>query len=192
MRRTILLLGTVWVLIPFGTLRAQEAPRFEPGARLRVSTQDAAVRHFVGTFEGYDGGNIGIRPDHELTLIWVPLASVTNVQSSRGRKSQAWRGALIGLLAGGTFGAFVGAATYEECVQRPGWEGLFDCYMYPESASQAAAMGGLTLGLLGAGIGALIGASTKTDRWQDISLDRVRMSVVPRRGRFTLGLSMAF
>ena len=45
----------------------------------------------------------------------------------------------------------------------------------------------------GAGIGGLIGAFVKTDRWEAVPLDQLRVSVVPQRGgRFALGLSISF
>ena len=54
-------------------------------------------------------------------------------------------------------------------------------------------IGGAGLGALGAGIGAIVGALIKTDRWEEVPLDRLRVSFVPQRGgRFALGLSVRF
>jgi hypothetical protein len=46
---------------------------------------------------------------------------------------------------------------------------------------------------VGAGVGALIGTAIKTERWQEVPLDRVRVSFGPQRnGRFGFGLSVSF
>ena len=189
MHRETLSVTAVWLLVHFAGLPAQNPPPLEPGARVSISAPDHGVRRLVGTFSGYDSGSIGIKPDNEQSSVWVPLNSVTRLQQSRGRKSNTRKGALIGSLVGGAFGAAAAAATYKECVS----ESWMDCFMQPESAGQAAAWGGLITGLLGAGVGALIGASEKTDRWEEVPVDRLRVSFAPQPdGRFAFGLSVAF
>jgi hypothetical protein len=49
-------------------------------------------------------------------------------------------------------------------------------------------------GVGGAIVGGLLGAFVwKTDKWEEVPLDRLRMSVVPQRdGRHGLGVSIAF
>ena len=45
----------------------------------------------------------------------------------------------------------------------------------------------------GMAIDGRLGASTKTDRWREVPLDRVRVSLGPQRdGRFGLGASVRF
>jgi hypothetical protein len=57
----------------------------------------------------------------------------------------------------------------------------------------AAGAGFVIGGLGGALIGALIGSASKTDRWQEVPLDRVRVSLAPQRSEtFGLGLSVRF
>jgi hypothetical protein len=57
----------------------------------------------------------------------------------------------------------------------------------------AAGAGFVVGGLGGALIGALIGSASKTDRWQEVPLDRLRVSLGPQRdGRFGLGASVRF
>ena len=51
--------------------------------------------------------------------------------------------------------------------------------------------------LLGAGVGGALGGITgyfiKTDRWEEIPLDRLRVSLAPERdGGFALGFSVGF
>jgi len=55
-----------------------------------------------------------------------------------------------------------------------------------------AVLGGALLGgLAGAGLGALVGSTIKTDRWEAVPLDRLRVGVVPDRDRW-LTLSVRF
>jgi len=43
-------------------------------------------------------------------------------------------------------------------------------------------LGGVSLGVLGALVGAGIGASTGTDQWEQVPLERIRVGVAPQRG----------
>ena len=186
--RTVTSFAVVLLLISVANLQAQESPSIQSGARVRVSASGEAYRGLIGTVSGYDSWSIGIKPDNEQSSVWVPLNSVTRLQQSRGQKSNTRKGALIGLLAGGAVGAVVGAFAYEECQE----VGFMACFMSPGSAGETAALGGLAGGLLGAGIGALIGASSKTDRWEEVPLDRLRVSFAPRRDGFAFGMRVAF
>jgi len=188
MRRSTLSLTAVWLLVHFAGLPAQNPPPFEPGARVSISAPDYGVRRLVGTFSGYEGGNVGVKPDQGQSSVWVPLTSVTNFKRSSGLKSNAGQGALLGLLAGGVVGAVVGAATYEKCQA----VGFMACFMSPNSAGEQAVLGGLAGVLLGAGLGAIVGANVKTDRWEEVPLDRLRVGFVPRRDGFELVMSVTF
>jgi hypothetical protein len=121
---------------------------------------------------------------HTLT---VPLDSVTKLDVVRGQKSRAGAGALIGLFVGGVAGAFIGSASEKDCAQ-----GLFSGLC--SGFSGMATAGGATAGILGGLVAwALIGRLIKTDRWQEVPLDRLRVSLGPQRdGRFGLGGSVRF
>jgi hypothetical protein len=66
-----------------------------------------------------------------------------------------------------------------------------------ESANQDAIGSDACLGLkalgavAGAGLGALIGGLIRSDRWQEVSVDRLRVSVAPHTG-IKVGLAIAF
>jgi hypothetical protein len=189
--RAILMLSAYCLVLLIDGLSAQRQPPVYAGARVRVSAPGEGYRGLIGTVSGYDGETIGITPDNQHTSVWVPLTSVKRLQESRGQKGNTRKGAFIGLVVGGALCAAVGAATYQECVDEPG--GRWDCFMVPQSTGEQAALGGLAGVIIGAGIGALIGASSKTDRWEEVPLDRLRVSFAPQRdGRFTLGFTFAF
>jgi hypothetical protein len=55
------------------------------------------------------------------------------------------------------------------------------------------ATGALVFGAVGGFVGGGIGAMSSSERWKEVPLDRLRVSIVPLRdGRFALGLSVAF
>ena len=112
-------------------------------------------------------------------------ASVKRLEVVRGRKSNAAMGAGIGLVVGFVAGAVFGYASYEEC---EGW-----CMFAPAGPEETAMFGAALFGFGGIVVGALIGASSKTDRWQEVPLDRLRVSLGPQRdGRFDFGASVRF
>ena len=129
----------------------------------------------------------------------LALDPVTKLEVSRGRKSfGAGRGALIGGLVGAASGAIIGAANYEEpppCVPKA----LFDCSDFlgwdrvSPTAAQAAVQWAAFGAVAGYAIGRLLGSAMKTERWEEVPLDRLRLSLGPQRdGRLGLGASVSF
>ncbi|MCH7511680.1 MAG: hypothetical protein IIB19_04860 [Chloroflexi bacterium] len=138
----------------------------------------------VGTFWAWEGDSLIMESNGN--ALALSLNSVTKLEVGRGQKSYTVEGAIIGLLVGGVAGALIGYASYGECESR----GLLACWPGPEFA---ALVGGLVGGLGGGAVGALIGSSVKTDRWKEVPLSQLRVSVGPQRdGRLGLGLSVSF
>jgi hypothetical protein len=89
-------------------------------------------------------------------------------------------GAGIGLAAGG-----LGAVVYCEVVEKGGCELVYD-----DNATLKAA---LIVGAIGAVAGGLVGYFIKTDRWEEVPLERLRVSLAPQLdGGFALGFSVGF
>ncbi len=106
----------------------------------------------------------------------VPLSLVKRVEVSRGKKSNAGKGALRGGLVGASIGvvlsvAFLGSGGSDK-------EEL--------SAASFAVLGGV--GVL---TGAAIGAGSSSDRWEGVPLDQLRVDMVPRTGGLAIRLSLA-
>ncbi|NIM48163.1 MAG: hypothetical protein GTN78_20795 [Gemmatimonadales bacterium] len=171
-------LPAVLAFAPFTSVLAQEQSLpLEPGQRVRVTAPNLRMRHQLATFEALRGDTLVVTAD---STMYCPLASVTRFEVDQGRKSEWKTGLIVGAFVGAIGGGIAGYVI----------EGIDDYSPeYPLPVAGGALAGAAVMGGLGAGIGAFI----KTDRWEEIPLDRLRVSLVPRPdGRFGLSLSLRF
>ena len=159
-------------------LSAQEPFSVTPGQRVRVTAPDLGIDERVATFAALEAGVLTLTADSTVTY---PLAALTRFEVYAGRRSHPWRGAGIGFLAGFARGF---AAWH---IAEGG------CYEGASTSACAAVLGGG----LGAGTGALLGAFVggllwKTDQWEDVPLDGLRLRLAPQRDGLALGVSLAF
>ena len=187
--RAVTLILAVSLLTPFASVQAQQLARrglLAPGAGVRLytsQTADGQYGRFVGRIVGWLPDSLVLRTGDDLPLV-VPVASITRLEVIRGRKSKAETGAIIGgLLLGGT--VLIGITMTPSCPP--------DKWCLGPSAADAALILTPIAVIVGAGIGALIGSGIHGDRWEEVPLDRLRVSFAPQRdGRFGLGLSVRF
>jgi hypothetical protein len=146
-----------------------------PGARVRVR-QDS--RTLTGTLLSQDAAGLVIVTGRADTVT-APRASITSVEVSTGTKSNVGKGALIGLGAGLGAGIIVGIAA----------SGSDDGSWLDFSSGEWAAGIGATGAVLGAGIGAIVGAATRSDKWAPAVLPTVAIrGYGTDEQRVTLGL----
>ncbi len=174
---TLLLITRVTGLVAQHTL-------VTPGARVRVSAPTVAERPLLGTVVALEVETLIVDAQHYAHPLTLPLASLAWLEVSRGQKSRTVRGAGIGFLVGGAAGlatAAIVCAIAGDCDPDSSYTGL----VYA------------SLGVLGAGVGALtgaiIGSTIKVDRWLDVPLDRIRISLTPsERLGLTVSARVAF
>lgn len=150
--------------------------RLEVSRARGLSSKGAAIGALVG-------GGLGVAAE----LGPAGIAFGAGVGALLGTGSSARKGAGIGLLVGAATGAVIGFASGDDTSSCSGWF----CLRF--TAEEKAVLGAVGLGGLGAVIGLIAGAASGSERWQEVSLDRVRVSLGPQRdGRFGFGASVRF
>ena len=146
--------------------------RLDVSRARRLSSKGAAIGALVG-------GGLGVAAE----LSPAGIAFGAGVGALLGSGPSARKGAGIGLLIGGPIGFVIGLASGDD---GPG--GFFSL-----SAGEKAAFGFLALGFVGSIVGSIAGVALPGDGWEEVPLDRLRVSLGPQPdGRFGLGLSVRF
>ena len=183
--RPITFLVAVLAVTPLSTVNAQGSMPVKAGDRVRVAfgTSECQPCLAVGLVAAFSTDSVALAVGNRTDTLRLPIASVTRFEVSRGRKSKTLSGMGIGAAIGVGTGAILGAiATSGEC--------LFESDPCPGAGAVA---GAVLLGVPGLLVGTIVGALTKSDRWEEVPLDQLRVSIAPQRdGSFGLGFSVAF
>ena len=177
MRRRIMI-TLACVAAPVGGLAAQDNVSAPAGTRVRVTGSEVRARPVTGTVVGWHADTLVLLLQEGGESLRVPAAALARLEVSRGRRSNAGRGARLGLLGGAVVGAGLGAAFADAQVVSNG-----------TMVALAAGFGSVTGMLLGAGIGAAI----HSERWEDVPLPDVALVLAPPgAGGLTLRISVSF
>ena len=190
--RTFAFVLAVSLVVPLSFLTAQNPPPLEPGARVRVThcgplavysgRKRTDCRTTQGNLVAMTSDSVVLNAGASNERLSVPRDLMTRLRVTSGQRGRAGRGALIGTLVGVGAGAGFGIAS---CAMLE-----TGCY---EPPTGAVALGtGIFGGIAGVLVGATVGAFIKTDRWEEVPLDRLRVSFAPQRNGFSLGVSFAF
>lgn len=141
-----------------------QQPPIPLGTRVRITTPAART---AGRLVRLRTDTVAI--DRDGSTLVVPAVRITRFDVSRGRRSRTGRGALLGALIGTAAGIAAGAilCSGDRC---------------ESSGGDFAGVGILALGggglLAGLGIGAVAGALVTNERWEEVSLRRIRTAVL--------------
>jgi len=149
------------------------------GGEIRSVAPTIAANGFIGTIIAFDADTLKIKIAKRAFPLAVPIRAVETFEVSRGRRSMIGQGTLLGLVLGTGIG-FLTASSQANNSQRAEPEDFYYKTVLPAFA------------LFGAGIGALIGAVTKEERWEKVPLEQVRFGLSPRREVLTLSVSFRF
>lgn len=169
-----LLLAVLAVTAPC-ELNAQQDSTLAVGERVRISKRPRSAEYgdpVTGSLTEIRRDTLVVQVESPNVFVFVPLSSVKKLEVSRGKKSRARTGATVGFWGGALAGAVIVLASDE---QSDG--GLLD--INPEELVGKTAGGAVVGALIGAAVGAGIGALFKTDRWEEIPLDELRIGPSP-------------
>ncbi len=196
MRAVVSCFPALFLLLPCSTAWGQDSLALEAGNRVRCcsgSYGSGRCHHgrITGTMISWDAdGSLMLQAD--AGSLTVPRDSLTRLEVSRGFKRRWVNGAVVGGIIG--LAAGTSAAVIE------GWpfETVQDCAdrLPDEQLACNLAFVGWRVALgaaVGAALGAVAGSAFKTERWQEVPLDRLRVQpVVMADGRFGVAASLRF
>jgi hypothetical protein len=155
MRIRLVLLALCWSVAP---LHAQDVVQLTPATRLRVSAASPLTQVQTGAYRALtDSALVLSRDTSQLT---IPLAGITRVELSRGRKPNVATG-VVGLLLGAAAGGAIGCAANSD-----------DYGVYCGGQDDTKVIVGAALGAAaGATLGALL---FKREEWSVVDGSRLR------------------
>ena len=150
-----------------GPRAAAEQPEgVAPGDRVRVAAPQLWREPVVGRLLDVGPETLSLELPGGNGPEAIPRSAVTRLEVSRGRKSQAGRGALVGLAIGGAATMLLTFGDYSS-----------DVHGDPNLLAIGAALAGG-----GAAVGGAIGWAIKTDQWEDVTQRPVQVGVSPIPG----------
>ena len=197
MRRITVALVAIAVA-PFSSIVAQDPFPVQAGDQIRITAPGVFNGMGAVTLVAVNSDTLVVQRDPNSW--YVPHAAVTRLEVRRGQKSfGAVRGAVWGLLIGTSVGALGGYALGDDPPSQPcdapGWLACWDDFSVFEkrhTARENALLGALAGGIVGVLVGRRVGTNTKIDRWEEVPLDGIRVSLAPQRDGFSVGVSVAF
>ena len=159
------------VVLAAAVTDAAVAPSAWPvtGERVRLMTVGAETRQ-KGVVVQSDAEFLIVSLGSGQPPVRIPLASIERLEIARGRRTAAKEGALWG----GVLGTVLGGLAVFGLSQAMCDYGS-DC----GGSMEAFLAGAGIFGAAGAGVGALAGLAVKTDRWERVPVDRVRVGIRP-------------
>jgi hypothetical protein len=130
----------------------------DSGSRVRVTTNVRSQRPLVGTLISVDTDSFRLMASTSRKLVAIPTASIVRLERSRNRRTNAGGGAVLGAAIGGGTGLLLGLLASTEK----------DSFYEVDGGDVVVAA--LVLAVAGAGVGALIGAVSHREQWEEVPL----------------------
>jgi hypothetical protein len=182
--RNIILAITVFTLVSAAPAVAQGALWLRPGAKVRVTAPTLGLSEQVGSVQELKGDTLVLQVDAmrrghlQADTLHVTVPAITKLDVGTGRRGHLLEGAGIGFL----LGAVIGLASGDD----PPAEGFL-------SSSYSAGEKAGALGVVIGSVGAIIGATHKSDKWAEVPIDQLRPRLIARDGgQVGVGVSLGF
>jgi hypothetical protein len=160
-----LVVTAILLAAPLLRLGSQQLPPLQTGNRVRVRLRPDVLiaipggrSRFTVFWEGVAGDSLVVRrPQVTDGRLAVPSSWVIGLEISRGRRTGALAGAVIGGVAGTALAVTALA-------------GRCQCWVYPGVPLHwpMLALYGLAGGALGTGVGGIVGAQIRFERWEAV------------------------
>lgn len=170
LERTLVVLAMLW--LP-GGLRAEEPGTVAVGSRVRVTSLETGAQPLIGQVVALEPGAVVVTGGGGTGQKRVPLVPSTTLEVSRGKKSRATRGAMVGAALGAMPGLFM----------------TFGDYNTDDGNPAAVSLVGA---VAGAAIGGLVGLALKSENWVPADLPVVTGGIAPIPRGVSISLSVAW
>lgn len=173
-------------------LGAQPLPALNVGSRVRVVGADerGSRRIVTGSLVRLSGDTAVIAAHANAAESFV-LGSSQRLEVVSGSRSQAARGALYGMLLGGATLGLITLISYDPCEPTPGTLDFLKCTTdFGRGAYAGIAFAGGAL--VGAGIGAIVGGTSRKEVWTPVTTAGVRVGLFARPRVAGFGLQLTF
>jgi hypothetical protein len=162
----------VALLLPPSSVLADPPEPGAPGIRIRVTAPGLSDEPLVGTLTALEQDALSLRPEGRLEPVRIPRTAVTKWEMSQGLQANTGKGAAFGFLGGAAVGAGLAASE---------WDGI-----------EAPLIYAAFIGAAGAGVGALLGALYRTEKWKEIDERPLRIGIVPVRDGVGFSVQWSF
>ena len=166
------------VLHPSGTRFGISQATVRPGQLVRLIAPAYGMHGQLARFLRVHRDTLTVRTDSVLTL---PLATVAKLEVIKGRNNLP---VYVGMVSGAFVGAVVGVKVAKAADQSKRTLLKLDL----RDPGVAAVVGVL----LGGFVGGLVGKVFRGERWEEVPLNRLRVSFAPKRDGFVVGLSVSY
>jgi hypothetical protein len=165
----------VLIAFPAQSQQATDQTLLAPGMRVRIAAPEVLPHRLVGEISAIDEDTVTVESSASHMTVSIPRVKIDRVELSEGMRSRWVDGGI-----GAATGAATGAITCAE-------DNSHSSHGYVRVSTTAVAA---ACGVVGAGIGALIGALIPPgERWHRMATSSYRLSVMPRLDS-ELGLSV--
>jgi len=138
---------------------AGERVRISVSSFIKDQTPYQSQEKFTGVVVAFHNDTLVLNIEGDCDSVAIPFRSIEKIEVSRGRKSNWLTGLVIGSIGGALT---LGLIATQEAGKESQTAGTYFL--------EGAAVGGLVFGVVGTGVGAFI----KTERWEEVPLEKIR------------------